>query len=511
MKPTAFLDNAYRGLKQIFSRLLGNNKKQHQVEDCLHHFLVGSSDKIKVVFSERPGLTASIRRQPGNQYLMEVGREFFQNYLQDDSEGTLFVLLHEIYHRVRGDFTREPLPEEWQYLSNYTMDLFVNSSVFRLTECDPRFLRKFYPVTQVSSCLLRPPLGLLEEISKELPLSEIRELFVLGKGALIQPASQSQFEQVEGLLRKIMESWFQKLGAHFSSELAEMYTSIWIPSLAGSHRCEFRSFFMTYKNVLASILPEMMRIQLVLLGEHNPDPCEESFEQKDNIFAGFNNALKGSSRLGGKVEVEKLALDFREKKSACFELIQALKASLLNSGASCWPTQQIIHEVGFFGRLGRREMTTLAMGYMPRLYQQSIVAEVSEAKSAYVYLDVSGSMSREVLAFLFVALSQLSDLLYSRIFLFSTEIIETSLTEIEQGRFRTTGGTEFDPIVTSAIERNHQKLVVITDGYASLSPEQHDAALKHKLHITTILTDGSDSEHPFCEFGKTFVLPQEES
>ena len=63
------------------------------------------------------------------------------------------------------------------------------------------------------------------------------------------------------------------------------------------------------------------------------------------------------------------------------------------------------------------------------------------------------------------------------IYLFSNKVVQTSIGDLLKGRVTTTGGTDFDCIAESIVEKSLDRAVILTDGYASLKQEWKDALL----------------------------------
>lgn len=102
-------------------------------------------------------------------------------------------------------------------------------------------------------------------------------------------------------------------------------------------------------------------------------------------------------------------------------------------------------------------------------YNNSILEAAKTQKHEVVmYLDVSGSIGIKELG---EAVSIISQFKFapSEIFQFSTEIKSVSLEELKEGIIKTTGGTDFQCVLDHIQKNNHERAIVFSDGYGSLS------------------------------------------
>ena len=74
------------------------------------------------------------------------------------------------------------------------------------------------------------------------------------------------------------------------------------------------------------------------------------------------------------------------------------------------------------------------------------------------------------------------------------------------GHVHTTYGTDFDCIAQSIIERDYDKAVVLTDGYADLDKDLQDGLRKRRVRILTILFGGKDECEEFGPLGDVVQL-----
>ena len=75
-----------------------------------------------------------------------------------------------------------------------------------------------------------------------------------------------------------------------------------------------------------------------------------------------------------------------------------------------------------------------------------------------------------------------------------------------EGKIQTSYGTDFDCVAESALDNNYDKLIVITDGYASMKPENQQELLKRRVKILTILYGGGSGCDDLKQFGPLMEL-----
>jgi hypothetical protein len=99
---------------------------------------------------------------------------------------------------------------------------------------------------------------------------------------------------------------------------------------------------------------------------------------------------------------------------------------------------------------------------------------VEDEQRAHLYIDVSGSVNPWIGRFYGLVLA-LGDEIGSPVHLFSNQVLDMTLDDLARGRVRTTGGTDFDCVVTHALERGYRRIVVVTDGIGDLDSANAEA------------------------------------
>lgn len=152
----------------------------------------------------------------------------------------------------------------------------------------------------------------------------------------------------------------------------------------------------------------------------------------------------------------------------------------------------------------KRDFILLAADIPPFHYHNRVRRLSSEERGLAVYLDVSGSVNQHLPGIIGLLSSLRSDL--NTVFLFSNAVVEAPFKSLLAGYVRTTYGTDFDCVADSLLERNLDKAVILTDGYAALSPQKQEELRRKKLRTLTVLFGGKTDCAEFAPFGDVVRL-----
>ena len=152
----------------------------------------------------------------------------------------------------------------------------------------------------------------------------------------------------------------------------------------------------------------------------------------------------------------------------------------------------------------KRDLVLLSAGVYPFHFHNRLQQPHTKNQGLAVYLDVSGSVNKYLPKIVGI-LGNLRHEIES-VFLFSNRVSETSMSDLLQGRIKTTFGTDFDCIADSILERGFDKAVVITDGFAFMQPEKSEALQERNLQTLTVLFDKAQCCEAFEPFGDVLLL-----
>jgi len=152
----------------------------------------------------------------------------------------------------------------------------------------------------------------------------------------------------------------------------------------------------------------------------------------------------------------------------------------------------------------KRDLVMLAAGANPCYFHNRATRAQKRDRGLAIYLDVSGSVNEHLPKILGILRNLRKEI--KTIFQFSNKIVETSFESLLKGNIQTTYGTDFDCIAQSILERNFDKAIVITDGYASMNEELKAQLKAHGLKALTILFGGMTRCEDFEMFGESVQL-----
>jgi len=390
--------------------------------------------------------TASLWRSGADFFLLFQPR-FVREHVRT-AECLTFVVLHEVMHRLMGDL-RRPAPEgfeagEVEDLRGIAADLLVNATLRRhVVAPSPPLLARLYGRLPLPGALLRPP----EQVLRR---------------------ARMPYRMVADERHAVIERTFG--GGPVAAEAAK----IW-------HEAHFgEPSYDAILTRLAQLFPEWRRPpEMVLLGTHRRD------EDNDPWMAWLRHELGGLlPGISDRVQETRTRVVPRE----CRELFEAVRRALCpDRGTTTRP--KLEPEQGVVPTIGRREAFLLGAGLVPVLWPTPLVARRPDEERATIYVDVSASVN-EVLPFLFGLVAHLGDVA-GRVLQFSNVVAPLDPDALREGRVHTTGGTDFDCIARHALSTRRRRIVVLTDGMASLSAPL-ERALAARVEVFVLLTEDAD-------------------
>jgi hypothetical protein len=161
--------------------------------------------------------------------------------------------------------------------------------------------------------------------------------------------------------------------------------------------------------------------------------------------------------------------------------------------------------------IGRKETLMLSAGVFPLFYPMWSPEDKPNGGDVAVYIDVSGSMGDQA-EFIVMLMTAFKQHISTEFYEFSTQIAEINFGELLE-RFestgevfiKTTGGTDFDPIFMHAQQKDHKKILIITDGQANLGEEAKLYA--EQIETFTVFTIMHNPDPLTGVSSNTWVLP----
>jgi len=122
------------------------------------------------------------------------------------------------------------------------------------------------------------------------------------------------------------------------------------------------------------------------------------------------------------------------------------------------------------------------------------------------YIDVSGSQDH-VLPHVLPVVSRLKLHIGQEVYCFSNSVSPTRVSDLAKGIYETTGGTDFDPVAEHLLKNKFRKVIILTDGEASLRPDLSASIKRHGVRITVGWTVKNPQKTPLGDIAeKTFFM-----
>jgi len=438
-----------------------------------------------------PAVESARLRQTAAGPVIEVGPAFLDRHVHDP-RSALHLLAHEILHRVRGDLSRfVHVDALTQRLLGLALDMFVDAQLERLwfDGHGAPYQRSLYRANAFPELLLLPPRALLEAIAPE------RLEAILGSEGLPHPFGRDGTEHRWIAFHDELTGWLDRLGVRRASSMASLYQHAWFDHIG------FAEFWTLFRQAVSDEVTLLRANLPQLLGDHDwrrgrrGDPRLD-----DELLQIFGRLLTVSGGYGADLSPHEITLVERKPDPA--PVLAALRRAMDEDHTSPVVRRRQHTERGVVGRLGRAEALCLATGTTPLFWNQDLDQDVEDERRVQLYADASGSM-HEQLPFLFRLVAALDDHVGDRVHLFSNLVATTDLSDIADGRYETTGGTDFDCILDHALTQRHGRILVITDGFARLDDGLASRARAAHLKVYVVLFGHwTDPDNPLCDLAE---------
>jgi hypothetical protein len=407
---------------------------------------------VKSVEETETCLTASI----SSEGLLRYNAAFATKYVACD-EDLFCLVMHEIMHPMFGHFIYKS-----GHLEGVAADMVINASISLLfqeaSSCGSLF-RKIYQPHGME--------GLLRPISR-MHDSRYGRLYDVFYGDLHKEDQLTTGEVIQTL--KVLTPSFDAkaillIGSHAPTEAGDGKEASGLSGLPAEDLCR-----------IAENLKQ---------AAHYPN--SRIAGQGENLYELFVEAIKTH------LSIRKVLL----QKFATKRKVDRFKQSVHRSAIGVSPIP--LHP-------SKRDFVLLAAGIPPFHYHNHVQRVATRKHGVAVYLDVSGSVN-EYLPEIVGILSSLKAELTS-IFLFSNKVVEIPFKALLDGQVQTTYGTDFDCIAQSITERDLDKAVIITDGYAGLRVDSSERLKERHVSTLTVLFGGKTDCDEFAPFGDVVQLAE---
>ncbi len=424
--------------------------------------------------------TACIKKS-GEKYMIRFSRNFVQKYL-DTPDDVLFVLLHEIMHKVQGDPIRDMDLRNRVDLAvaNMVEDIVINARLCKmffpgsLPMFDKLYARELFPdvlmITPVNLCREKKDSGFaLWEYKWNFECPEPK-----GKSS---PPAVSTFKQklLDALklvrnLPPLDEDLVWKFNSAMTDEkaLSRWYIRAW-----------FRNKEVTVEQLYEWIRPLFPEApEVILLGDHG---------DKSGGMDGWGDVL-GEYGAGYSEDEKDDEIDVEVQHKHVNKMIRMIRRAVEPDPMNPLESFMVQPERSMVPWPGRRENLWLALGLWPVFWKPPVYTRDLDYLQPHLYLDVSGS-TEENQPMIYGLVYHLADLIGDPIYMFSNTVAEAGIEDIRSGRVRTTGGTDFDCVIEHATQNRFRKIILITDGYADMNDKNRKRVSSGELEIYLVLTE----------------------
>lgn len=483
----------------------------------LFYSIVSEVFKDRATFATR--LVQKIQIVPGdNKYVktLAIGKdgiilvniEFWRKMIRTRLDAKI-VILHELFHAMTGDISKlSDMSKDELQIANLSMDMRINAAI---TQCflrqDPAYknamsfggdiLTRMYPSSGIAG-LLRP-----------------RSVFgVQSKYKAIYSALYQSADTKKQALTKESKKIFQ------SEETIRAALKLLIPK---DQRKQMEKIVFLGTHDVSEEATKYKGEKHQDVPDKDPDVKEEEYSDisqhqmtddlKDEIAKELKDQLK----------------DFvKELKSAGFStslfdnIIKVIESSRsinlkalenfvcnhkVNEIKQMWKKERRENNVVPIRPSGR-DLALVAADIWPVNWHNLTDQDCEKNKNIAIYLDVSGSVT-SFLPQLLGIIKNLHKGIHT-IYCFSNEVHEHTIQDLSAGKYKSTGGTDFDCIAKHAIDNDVDKAVIFTDGYADVYKVSKEAIRQQLEDVAVVYFGESVNKKNFFhnEYKKGFDLQE---
>lgn len=383
-------------------------------------------------------------------------------------EKLLMLVMHELHHVLLGHTTLFP---RMTPIQNFVFDAVINGIVCRMF---PRadytaLFADFYPEDHFPMCLLAPPPGWPQKITR------------MANGILkLPPRHRLRADEVHRAL-------YSDGGASYQ-EVYELLPKLLIQ--CGAPRTGKRGA-ATEDHDLDALLRD-----LPLLGGHEHDELQESgLEHRSPVLFDVVRSVveqwpQPPDPIRGRSLADVLkqsAIKVQREPGNRQRLRQLIRkvAGVAGHGSTREVRVETMEVPTPIPSMARRSLVLQALGQQVLLHPGPVQwrRRLPAGHRVHVYLDVSGSMT-QILKSLYGAILDCEDLVVPTLHLFSTKVVDITLTELRAGKCISTVGTDIRCVSEHMTTHRVRHALLITDGYVGKPQgEHHDTLAKARLAV----------------------------
>lgn len=452
-------------------------------------------------------------------YTLLYGKSFIEENLED-IEDLVYLNAHELTHLVLDHFAEDIIKEfkeartirkangeeiKYEGLGYDAMHIIVDCQV-NATVCNSltdekyhKFIKKYYPQNKMPYCFFRPdgePDG--EDLTAEMK-EDLKKLHA----KLYSESGITNKELIEGLM-----PWFEKMDQEQMDEFKKQ--------LLGNHEDVLKNRAgNSCSEELENLAETVARNYLNKKNKEEDGKAGGEGNEKSEAGNQDGNGEKPGGALPGKggdlrevmieVSLERIeyAKNIRDKLKN--PLVMSPSSRIYRAIDQYSPRTPVRTVVPNFH--DRRTSAIYSTGTMPVFHRANIIGSKVKVPC---YLDVSGSQDH-MIPVMIPVVGRLKRLIGDVVYCFSTEVSETKIAELQRGKYKTTGGTNFNPVLKHILKNRFKQAVILTDGQAYADQELLDKIKKMNIDITVGWTEKRVALQPLSSIAsKTFYVFGEE-
>jgi hypothetical protein len=370
----------------------------------------------------------------------------------ETAERLLMLVMHELHHVLLGHTRLFP---RLTALDNLIFDAVINALLCRMFP-QPEytsFFTRLYRHDRFPECLLRPAEGWTPAGPVPIPPA----LAARGKARV----------------RHVYRALYSETGANYQ-ELYDALRSVaggatgGVP-LSGSLEsgCPGDAVEPVNAQVFEAVV-DGEAVAVPLLGNHGEEFEPLAGQVFDAVRSIVEHWPQPPTPLAGRswselLDMTRVAPRFSSNRGALRTLLRKV-AGPGSGGPRNLTSRDAVVVASPIPARDRRAIVLRALGVPQLLYpQETSMIRRGTCERVHVYVDVSGSIG-PLKGALYGAVLDCQEIVHPTVHLFSTVVRDVSLTQLRQGRCRTTGGTSIECVARHMARHSVRRAVLLTDG-----------------------------------------------
>ena len=416
--------------------------------------------------------------------IIRVNPQFWRKHIRTKLDAKL-VFLHEMFHSVLGDtITMRGAEDKYEAaLMNLSMDMRINAAIAQYLV--PLY-KTYSRTTNVFQSMYKPngPEGLLRPGSSYSARNKYSLIYraLYANENSYRRASTGEEARVKDIFKneETIRNALKQLLPRSPSNEKKLQKLIYIGNHSNEKDQEDKDYGQDSKN---------QETQDQRQGKQDPGerkeieapPIVEALEEdlKEEMRDAISSAMAaqgGTSAGFSDVFFESMIEVIESSKNVHMGALEAFACDAkINQIKAMFERERRTSSVVPLNP-SNRELVMLAAGWCPTRWTNKRIDQGKKNRNIAVYLDVSGSVSSYLPKILGVIQTMRQGI--KTVYCFSNEVHEHHMDELMEGKYKSTGGTDFNCVINHAIEKNLDKVIVFSDGCAYVDHEVKQKGLE---------------------------------